>query len=317
MKNAVYTWTLDGRGGGRPFAVEDRSKAEVLWFHLDYKDPVSVDWLQHQSGLHEVVVEALLADAPRPRCLVMGEGLLVIMRGINVNKGAEPEDMVSLRFWVEEGRVLTLRHRPVAAVQQVIAQLEAGKGPVDSGQLLHELIDQILKLIGETVEDIEDMADELEELVVTAENRAMRTRLAELRRVSIALRRHLAPQRESIGRLHTERVSWLSDLNRARLREEADRIARYIETLDSARERAAVTHEELSNRLAEQMNKTMYVLAVVAAIFLPLGLITGLLGINVGGIPGADSSWAFAAVTLSLVVLGVLQWLWYKRHSIL
>lgn len=74
--------------------------------------------------------------------------------------------------------------------------------------------------------------------------------------------------------------------------------------MESARERTAVTSEELSNRLAEQMNRTMCTLSIVAAIFLPLGLLTGLLGINVGGIPGTEAPWAFALVTLVLVLLG-------------
>ena len=86
-----------------------------------------------------------------------------------------------------------------------------------------------------------------------------------------------------------------------------------MEDLDSARERAAVTQEELAGRLAEQMNKTMYVLSIVAAIFLPLGLITGLLGINVGGIPGVDSGWAFTIVCLILIGIAVVQAIVFKK----
>ena len=67
------------------------------------------------------------------------------------------------------------------------------------------------------------------------------------------------------------------------MREVSDQLARYLEDLDEARDRAAVTQEELVNRLSEQMNNKMYILSIVAAIFLPLGFLTGLLGINVGG----------------------------------
>jgi Mg2+ and Co2+ transporter CorA len=59
-----------------------------------------------------------------------------------------------------------------------------------------------------------------------------------------------------------------------------------------------IVQEELNSRLSEQMNRAMYTLSIVAAIFLPLGLLTGLLGINVGGIPGTESPWAFLVVTL-------------------
>ncbi len=151
--------------------------------------------------------------------------------------------------------------------------------------------------------------------MLTAERRELRALLFDLRGQSIALRRFIAPQRETIGRLYAERVSRLDDETRARLREAADRITRHLEDLDAAREQAAVTYEELSARLAEQMNDTMYRLSIVAAIFLPLGLLTGLLGVNVGGIPGTESSIGFAVVTVSLLVLTVLQWWWFKRRS--
>ena len=241
----------------------------------------------------------------------------MILRGANRNPGADAEDMVSLRLWLEADRVLTFRHRRLSSVQEVADQLVAGNGPVSPGDLLHEIVLRILGRIGEVVAGIEEDADELEELVLTAEGRELRTRLSTLRRQSIALRRFIAPQRDTIGRLHAERVSWLDDDARARLREAADRTTRYIEDLDAARDRAAVTYEELSNRLAEQMNETMYRLSIVAAIFLPLGLLTGLLGINVGGMPGTDSSIAFTFVSLILVLLALVEWWWFKRKSIL
>ncbi|MCB9688826.1 MAG: zinc transporter ZntB [Alphaproteobacteria bacterium] len=319
MPVALSAFQLDGRGGGTsiPLGASVDAAAGPVWIHLDYGDPEAVAWLRGEAALDPIVVEALLADAPRPRGLVVGDGLLVILRGINTNQDAEPEDMVSLRMWFEAHRVLTVRHRPIAAVRESVAQLALGAGPTDPGDVLQDITDRLLHRIGTRVQQIEDVVDELEEAVLRSESRHQRTRLAELRRDSIALRRYLAPQRETITRLHTERVSWLSDHARAQLREHADRVTRYVEALDSARERAAVTSEELSNRLAEQMNHTMYVLAIITAIFLPLGLITGLLGINVGGMPGEDSPWAFAAVTAALVVLGIGQYVWYRSRRIL
>ena len=72
----------------------------------------------------------------------------------------------------------------------------------------------------------------------------------------------------------------------------------------------AVIQEELLSQLSEQLNQRTYVLSVVAAIFLPLGFLTGLLGINVGGIPGAESPYGFVVFTLLLLVIVGIQ-LWY------
>ncbi len=95
------------------------------------------------------------------------------------------------------------------------------------------------------------------------------------------------PQRDALSTLAIEDLPWLSERDRSQLREATDRITRLAEELDAIRERAAVVQDQLVERRAEAMNHNMMILAVVAAVFLPLGLLTGLLGINVGGMPGA------------------------------
>ena len=142
----------------------------------------------------------------------------------------------------------------------------------------------------------------------------MRAELAELRRDAIKLRRYLAPQREALGRLQSENVSWLTDADRLRLREVSDRLIRHLEDLDAVRERAVVVQEELMSQLSDQLNKRMYVLSIVAAMFLPLGFLTGLLGINVGGIPGSESPYGFMIFSLILIVVIAFQLLYFIRQ---
>jgi zinc transporter len=161
--------------------------------------------------------------------------------------------------------------------------------------------------MGGVINDLEDNVAEQEEAVLTKESHELRPLLASIRRDAIHLRRYMAPQREALARLQSEKISWLTDEDRLRLREVYDHLTRYLEDLDAARERAAVTQEELVSRLSEQMDNRMYVLSVVAAIFLPLGFLTGLLGINVGGIPGAEYKASFAIFCLLLVGLIIVE----------
>jgi zinc transporter len=86
-----------------------------------------------------------------------------------------------------------------------------------------------------------------------------------------------------------------------------------VEDLDSGRERASIVQDELTTRLSEKMNRNMYVLSVIAGIFLPLSLLTGLLGINVGGIPGDKWPWAFTVVTIGLFVVGFVEYFLFRR----
>ncbi|MEQ9122665.1 MAG: CorA family divalent cation transporter, partial [Alphaproteobacteria bacterium] len=121
------------------------------------------------------------------------------------------------------------------------------------------------------------------------------------------------PQRDALSTLAIEELPWLGSGERGRLREATDRITRLAEELDAIRDRAAVVHDQIVEQRGEAMNRSMLILAVVAAIFLPLGLLTGLLGINVGGVPGADTSWAFWAVCGLLGVATLFQ-IWLFRR---
>ena len=55
------------------------------------------------------------------------------------------------------------------------------------------------------------------------------------------------------------------------------------------------------------MNRTMYLLTIVSAVLLPPSLLTGLFGINVGGMPGVESHTAFWIVTVSIPIVAAVE----------
>ncbi len=313
----IAAYVLDGRGGAASIDWEGVERWEpddgLLWVHMGL-DPLSEEWLYEKSGVSRPTVEALLADEPRPRCSATRTGVLVFLRGVNLNPDAEPEDMVSLRLWTDGKRVLSVRRRVLLAVQAVRQSLEDGEGPTDLGDLLVAITEGISERMALVVDGLGEEMDGMEREVEVAAEHELRRRLGDLRRRAIVLRRYIAPQREALSRLVVESVVDLSELQKLHVREVHDEVTRYVEELDATRERAVLVHEELVGRVADLLNRRMYVLGLVAVIFLPLGLLTGLLGINVAGIPGAEWPWAFWSVVGMLVVAGagqfaVFRWL--------
>jgi zinc transporter len=258
------------------------------------------------------VIEAMTAESTRPRCAQTNDGVMLFLRGVNLNPGADPGDMVSIRLWIEETRIISVRLRRLLSVDDLRSAIDQGHGPTDPGDFVLALSDRLASRIAGVVADIDDEVDSLQDQVLEAESRHLRTELNKLRRVIIALRRYLAPQRDALSRMMNIKVGWMSERDILHLREEADRVTRYVEDLDAARERAAITQEELGNRLSEQLNTRMYVLSVVAAIFLPLGFLTGLFGINVGGIPMAENPQGFIDILLLLLLISGIQVLLFR-----
>ena len=313
----LHALLLDGEGGARALTPEqvDRWSPEqgLLWLHLDYTDPRAKHWLENHSDLPELAVDALLAENTRPRAVTLNQHLLLALRGVNTNPGADPEDMVSIRLCVSAGRIISTRKRRLLSVVKLVDDLQQGQGPCNSADLLVQLNERLVERMGQTVENLDDELSELELSLLTDAQSEMRHAVRNLRRQCISLRRYYSPQRDAFNQLQSERLEWLTTDHRLALREISDRLLRHIEDLDMLRERAAMAQEELASQQSEQLNLRMYVLSIISAIFLPLGFLTGLLGINVGGIPGADNDNAFIMFLISLVLMvGGLFWLFRR-----
>ncbi len=314
---------LDGKGGSREIGWDDirawqpGDHGNVLWVHLDRNYPDTLDWVRNESGIDAIIAEALVAHETRPRAVIRPDGVLTILRGVNMNPGAMPEDMVALRIWIERDRIVSIRYRRLLAIQDVREELGKGRGPSSPGEFLatvaERLADRIEPVIGGLASDLDDLDFAVEGSSDDSPRHVLRT----LRHRAISLRRYLSPQRDALIRLYMDTTELLSPADKMVMHEIGDRMIRNVEALEEAREHALVLQDELITRLSERMNKTMYLLTIVAAIMLPLSFITGLLGINVGGIPLAENEYGFAVVFILMIVIGVLEyWLFRKLRWI-
>ncbi len=316
----VHALVLDGQGGARTLADWTAIAAwqagdGVLWLNLDYSFEDVTRWLAQRSAIDSLFLAALVDPDPRPRATAHGEHLLMIVRAINLNAGAEPEDMISVRCFIEPSRIVTLRHRASLSLQAIVAELTAGTGPTSAGDFTAQFVEHTLDLVVTRVDSLGDEIAACEDEVVDRKTGAdMRGRLADHRRRAIQLRRFIAPQREALTKLVTISLPWLVAMQRARVNEAADRMTRTVEELDAARDRAAVTQEELSSRVAEATNQRLYVLSLITAVFLPLGFVCSLLGVNVGGVPLQHADWAFWALIATFGIgVGFQLYLFKKR----
>jgi zinc transporter len=313
----IYGYILDGQGGGRLLSRDAIAGWEpgqgTRWLHFNYESEQAQQWLYNESQLPPLAVEALLAENTRPRAAVMGGGLFIALRGANLTPGAEPDDMVSIRIWIDAHQVITTRKRSLYSVGDIVRMIEDRVGPANGAEFVVELADRLVWRLSDVVDQFEDRVAEMEEQILSSGGILDRHELATMRRQIIILRRYLAPQKEAFHKLISEKSDLLTDMDRMQLRESGDRLLRHIEDLDAVRERAALAQEELLHRSSQQTNTRMYMLSVVAATFLPLTFVTGLLGINVAGIPGAESPYAFLIVVCLLLGLVTAQ-LFYFRH---
>jgi zinc transporter len=262
----------------------------------------------------QMAAGALLASETRPRCDEVDQAALINLRGTALDTMQDSDGLVSIRVWVEGKRVTSVSRHRLAALAAVESAMRAGR-LTDGGDFTSVLAHAISTDLDPRVADLGDQLDDCEGMLDGGDIYALRRKIAWIRSQAIVLRRFVAPDRDALGAMAQLEFEWISKDDRLHLREAADRFARMAEELEAVRERAALLHEQLTDLRAEKIDQRSLAIAVTAFIFLPLTFVTGLLGMNVEGIPFAKDPWAFWGVVGFCIAIGALVMGWFTwRH---
>ncbi|HBV93016.1 zinc transporter ZntB [Pantoea sp. B550] len=315
VSDAIISCQLDGKGGMIPIAEDEVIQCEQpCWLHLNYTHRKSAEWLQSTPQIPDAVRDALAGDSMRPRVSRLGDGFMIVLRSVNHNTDARRDQLVVMRVFINDKLIVSTRRRKVSAVDEVLTDLQNGNGPIDCGSWLVDVCDALTDHTSEFIEELHDKIIELEDALLDQRMPA-RGELGLLRKQLIVMRRYMAPQRDVYARLASEKLAWMDDSERRRMQEIADRLGRGLDDLDAGVARTAILADEVASAMAESMNRRTYTMSLMAMIFLPATFLTGLFGVNLGGIPGGEWKYGFSIFCLLLVALavGVAGYL-RKRH---
>ena len=266
------------------------------WYHCERGHFAIRDWLS-LNAIPRATIDNLLADESRPSFHQLdGENFLLILRGVNMNANASPEDMLSIRILYYNGALISTRKTPSRAIMDIREALAEQKGPQSLASLLNHVIDGLNGKIDTYLDFIEntlngfDVSDESTYNHISAQ------------KALISIKRFIRPQQYAIRDLIESDVPLVATRTH-QYRFAHNNIIRINETIDFFLGEVELFQEEIRHRREQKTNKNSYLFTLVATIFLPTSFLTGLLGINIGGMPGVDSATAF---TWFCVALGVI-----------
>ncbi len=261
-----------------------------------------------------IAVSALLAEETRPRCDRIEDGALINLRGLALDPSQAEEALSSIRLWAHDRTVVSTGRTGLGALDKVAQAMRAGE-LVDPGDLVALLAREISAAVDPEVARLGDTLDECEQQLDDGDIYTLRRDIARVRSRAIEYRRFVAPDRDALVELASIQVPWLTDEDRQHVRDGADRFARMSEELDAIRDRSALVHEQISDMRTEMIDQRSLMIAVVAFVFLPLTFVTGLLGMNVEGIPFKNEPWAFWGVVAFCGAMGLITFAWFAaRH---
>lgn len=302
-------------GNGAAVSCEHDLTLPQSWHHINYTQAKAKKWLKSQHDMTAMAFEHLIATDTRPKAFVDGDEVILSLRGMNLNHGASPEDMISIRVWIKGDCMVTSCNRNSRSISYLKEALKAGKGAKNISELLLDLLDQLANFTGQFIDELEDLLDFEEDNISVNDYERFHPKMNKMRRQMAFVKRYLSPQREALDRLYRNKSGAFNESFYEQLYLQIDKFLFILENLDLVKERALSLQEQYLAFIGHQQNSRLYVLAIISAVFLPLTFLSGLMGMNVGGLPGTEATYAFWLVSGVCVVLTVLLLFWFKRKK--
>lgn len=291
----------------------DRSD-DFLWLHFNLGHTASEKWLTQHASLPEEFFDGLRDDSHSTRIELVESSLLAIVNDVHYDFSFQPSEISTLWLCVNERVVITARRRPLRSIDNLRIAVKAGeiiRSPLEL--LIHLLRDQADVLV-DIVRGVTKRIDQVEDKLLEGKLSLTRAGLGSLRRLLVRLQRLLAPEPASLFRLLQHPPQWIDEADATELRQSTEEFSVVLRDMTALQERIKLLQEEIAAHVNEENGHSLYVLTIVTVLALPINIMAGLLGMNVGGIPLARNGhgfWIIVAVIASFT--GIAAWWAFRR----
>ena len=290
---------------------EDAAEA-LTWVDLDGRSGESAEWLTSQSGLSEQVVARLLHPTTLNLHESINGGLLLRFPSRTIVPTGGESESTSIRFWIEENRVITLWFDRVPVLEELKSTAPSRQGGWTPFEILTALINRHVNELESTIVLVSSQADDLEDQLLDSDEETDTEDLDNVRRAIIRTRRHLVTLRNLLVFIVSDQSLAISSDERQVLEATTSRVRNHLEIVDDCHERAHLLSDQLQAQSDAKLSRITHNLTIVATVFLPMSFLTGLLGMNVAGIPDEHNPLGFATVCSTMVLIAFGSWIFLR-----
>lgn len=300
----------------KPVALLGTEPSEQLrWFDIGEIGDDEARALEDRWSVHPMVVSACTEfNVQRAKAERFGEMLFLALQGIDYASQNDRLETTFIYLVVGKGLLVSVHPTELHAVAAVKASVErmASDRPTSAPMLAHALVGGLVDNIAPAVELLSDALEAVEEEAIRNPGHETLESLLKFKRTAQHLQRSLRPQREVVSRLARGEFALIDEEARHHFQGTYESMAFLDESLTSIRERIESALSMYLSSLANKQNELMRVLSIVAAVFLPLGLLAGVYGMNFENMPELSSPYGYYIV-LALIVTAsasILWWIW-------
>lgn len=283
-----------------------RKEGEFAWLHFNLAHAASEKWLRAHAGLSDEFYETLHQGSRSTRIELADNALIAVVNDVLHEFTFDASDISTLWVGVAPHLVISARRTPLQSIERLHQAVRRGEIVRSSVELLVHLLRDQADVLVNIVRTAIERVDAIEDTLLAGRVRAKRADLGSMRRFLVRLQRLLAPEPAALFRLLQRPPAWMSELDTQELRQSSEEFSVVLSDVSSLQERIKLLQEEIAARVNEETGRSLFVLTIVTVLALPINIIAGLLGMNVGGIPLAqhpDGFWIIVGIVLTFTVV--------------
>jgi zinc transporter len=297
-------------------ASPDEFGQDFLWLHFNLSQASCVHWLRQHLDLSDEFYEMLGDQVHSTRLERQDDALVAIFNDVVFELDHTPSDVTTSWVYAHSKLLISMRHKPLRSIDRLRMSVRRGETFASTADLLSHLMREQADLMVEIVRRTSAEVDVIEDRFLADRGTRKRQMLGSSRRVLVRLQRMLAPEPGSVFRLLARPPYWLGLDDVQSLRESTEEFSVVLGDMTGLIERIKLLQEEITARLEEQSNRTLFTLTLVTVLALPINIIAGLFGMNVGGIPLAENGHGFWLLVLCVISLtGFIAWRLLRRRD--
>lgn len=289
---------------------------EFVWLHFNLTDASAEDWMQANLSLAPEFFEALRQGSRSTRIEDAQDNLIAVVNDVAYEFSFDPSQIATLWLSVSESVAVSARTHPLRSIDRVWQAVKDGTRFNSPVALLNHLMNDQGDVLVRIVREATLKVDSIEDSLLHGRIKQQRSALSKLRRVLVRLQRLLAPEPAALFRLLRQPPPWIETHDLDELRQATEEFSLVIRDLAAVQERIKLLQEEIAAQLSEQTNRNLFMLTAVTVLALPINITTGFFGMNVGGVPLAESEYGFSTlVVLVVVFVAVAGWFAFRRKE--
>ncbi|CAN5716719.1 transporter [soil metagenome] len=305
---------IDGEAAARRLA-QAPADGRFLWLHFNLAHTGAMAWLRKHAALSDEFFGMLEDGLHSTRIERTEEALIAVINDVHFDFAFDASDISTLWINVAQHLVVTARRQPLRSVDRLRAAVKGGQALRSACELLEHLLRAQADVLVDIVREVTERVDRIEDQMLANRLDTRRSRLGSLRRLLVRLQRLLAPEPAALFRLLQHPPGWMAELDVQELRQSSEEFSVVLRDMTTLQERIKLLQEEIAAQVNEDNNRSLFVLTIVTVLALPINIIAGLLGMNVGGVPLAQHAHGFwIVVAIVLTFTAVAGWVAFRKQ---